>query len=137
MIKAIIFDLDDTLYDNNPLTEMALKQAINVMIKKGLKSNFNEAFKKIREITKNYPTKDRFVEVVKHYGPFNEELVKIGKEKYYNAEFDEITPFPDTIDALEKLKEKCKLILITSGSKVQQNKKIDGRPPYGLRASFT
>ena len=34
MIKAIIFDLDDTLYDNNPLTEMALKQAINVMIKK-------------------------------------------------------------------------------------------------------
>ena len=73
------------------------------------------------------------MEVVKHYGPFNEELVKIGKEKYYNAEFDEITPFPDTIDALEKLKEKCKLILITSGSKVQQNKKID---VLGIRNYF-
>ncbi len=124
-INAIIFDLDDTLYDNNPLTDIALKQAVEDMIKNGLNCNFEEAILKIREIIKNDPTKDRFFEIVRYFGPFNEQIIKIGKEKYYNAKFDKVDPFPDTIKTLDKLKNNFKLILITSGSRSQQNKKID------------
>jgi len=133
MIKAIIFDLDDTLYDNNPLTEIALKQAIEVMINYGLKCNFEEAFEKIKEITKNELKKDRFVEIVKYFGPFNEEIIRAGKEKYYNADFDIISLFPGAENLLESLRNNYKLVLITSGSRKQQNKKID---VLGIRDYF-
>ena len=41
-VKAIIFDLDDTLHPNNQLRDSAIKQCIAAMIKKGLKCNLEK-----------------------------------------------------------------------------------------------
>lgn len=124
-IKAIIFDLDDTLYDNNPLTEIALEQAVKEMVKNGLKCSYKEGLNKIKKIIKKNPSLDKFSELAKYFNCDDENVINIGKNKYYNADFKNIDPYLDTIDTLEKLKDDYKLVLITSGSKKQQNKKID------------
>ena len=61
-IKAIIFDLDNTLYDAEVLTEETLKQAVAAMISTGLKTSIQEGFTKIKEIIRVDPRKDKFRE---------------------------------------------------------------------------
>ena len=50
MIKAVIFDLDNTLIDFMYIKNQAVNAAINGMIESGLKIPFNEAKKKIYNI---------------------------------------------------------------------------------------
>ncbi|MBD3252698.1 HAD hydrolase-like protein, partial [Candidatus Pacearchaeota archaeon] len=121
-IKAIIFDLDDTLYDVNPLTEIALKQAVKEMIKKGLNSDFENAFEKIKQIIKETPSKDKFSELAEYFKPYTKEIIQAGKNRYYKeVNIENLKPFPRTIEILEELKNKYKLILVTFGDYSQQN----------------
>ncbi len=50
MIKAIIFDLDNTLVDFTRFKEMSVKSAIDAMIDAGLKIDFESAYRKIFQI---------------------------------------------------------------------------------------
>ena len=84
-IKAVIFDLDDTLFDQKLLREKAIEQSLNIMIENGLKCGFKEGLKKFEEIIEKEPFTDRFLEIVSFYNgniesERNKKLVKIGKE---------------------------------------------------------
>ena len=145
MIKAIIFDLDDTLLDQRILREKAMEQSLKIMIENGLKCSFEEGLKKFKEIIKKNPFADKFTEIVlwfnteisckpqyldyeisdnNNFNDQNNEIVKSGKDAYLNANFDELEIYSDVIDNLKELKN-LKLFLVTNGSFNQQNKKID------------
>jgi uncharacterized cofD-like protein len=125
-IKGIIFDLDNTLFDVEKLTSMSLDKAILGMIKDGLNCTFEEGKKRINEIIKEDPSSDKFEELAKSFLCFNQEIINEGKRIYYEGvEFDDLEPYPDSLTTLESLKKRYKLILITMGDLVQQNKKID------------
>lgn len=125
-IKAIIFDLDNTLFNAEPITEMAIKQAINSMIDNGLKCSLGEGIERMKKIIKENPFADKFKELAKSFGQDNEYLINKGKEIYYNkTEFNKLDLYPGSIKTLKELKKRYKLILVTSGGELQQNRKID------------
>ena len=54
-IKAVIFDLDETLSDNEELTESAIRQSVQAMVDKGLNCSFEQGIKKLKEILEKNP----------------------------------------------------------------------------------
>jgi len=131
-IKAIIFDLDDTLYPKDQIRDSAQEQCVRAMIEKGLNCSFEQGLEKIKEISKD-PRMDMFQETVKHFGPNNQEIWEYGHEIYNNANFKTLISFPETKELLEQLKQNFKLILITQGSIRQQDKKVEA---LGIRNYF-
>jgi len=124
-IKAIIFDLDDTLYDQQPLRKLAIQQSVQVMINNGLNCSLEQGIEKLKQSLTIKPIINRFLKLTKHFGPDNPKIAEAGKNIYINAKFDKINPYPETKQVLEKLKQNYKLILITEGTTQQQNKKIN------------
>ena len=124
-IKAVIFDLDETLYDGDELTQIGLSQAVKAMIGKGLNCNLDEGRKKINAIIKENPLKDKFIELAMFFGPLNDDIIEIGRDTYWNSDFDELKIYPEGFELLESIKNNFKNILITQGTSMQQNKKID------------
>ena len=131
-IKAFIFDLDNTLYDAEVLTEETLKQAIAAMIAAGLKTSLQEGFKTIKEIIRIDPRKDKFRELTKFFGQEDEKIITAGHERYIEGDFDTLQIFQETKSVLASLKKKYKLALLSQGSPKQQEKKIEvlGIRPY-------
>ena len=94
-IKAVIFDLDETLYDGEELTQIGLNQAVEAMIEKGLNCNLKEGMVKINAIINDNPLKDKFIELAMFFGPLNDDIVDIGRDTYWNSDFDELKIFID------------------------------------------
>jgi len=132
-IKAIIFDLDDTLYDGDHLTEIALRQSVQVMIDRGLNCKLDEGVDRIKEIIKEDPVADKFRELAKSFNQEDFDIINKGKDRYFNSDFDELKIYSDTKEVLGRLCEKYKMILITQGFPIQQNKKIN---VLGIRNYF-
>ncbi len=137
-IKAIIFDLDDTLFDcTGMLAENARKRAARAMVSAGLPCSFDEAYKKIRKISERLGPResvfDRLCEEFDIKGRKMEGIVKAGLDAYNSDTVEEISLFEDVPETLDMLKEKYKLILVSSGIYSRQQKKID---MLGLRKWF-
>ena len=135
-IKAIIFDLDDTLFDcTNTLVDSARKRAAKAMVKAGLKCSEKEAYHKMNElIEKKGPKINVFDQVAEFYGDHKEKIVNAGINEYNSSEeIEEINLFPNVKETLSNLRENYKIILVTSGIRERQEKKID---ILGLKNSF-
>ncbi len=124
-IKAVIFDLDNTLHDSEVLTENALKQAIEAMIEKGLNCSFDEGLSKIKDIVENNPGNGKFRDLAKGFGQEDEEVIEAGLSTYINPDLSKLRIFPETVEVLRKLKEDYKLVLISQGSTSSQSERID------------
>ena len=121
-IKAIVFDLDNTLYDTEKLCITAGEHAVEEMIKAGLNCTKEQGVSFLRSVIKE---KDKFERLVKFFGPDNQEIIDAGFYKYYrDAEFDSLDAFPGVIETLKKLKENYRLFLLTQGEQFQQERKI-------------
>lgn len=122
-IKAVIFDLDDTLYDGSQLRVLAIEQSVKAMIERGLNCSIEEGVRKMKELMTS-SSLNKFKEFIEYFGPYSDELWEYGRDGYINAYFDKLIAYPDVLETLERLKDK-KLVLITEGTYKQQNKKID------------
>jgi len=129
-IKAIIFDLDDTLYDfSNKIWSKVMGKSLGIMIKNGLAMDFDKAFSLALSLGDTLSTKELLEKIVRESGSSDKRLVETGLINYYNFALQEdlakfIKPFPDAIPTLESLKKRYKLILLTAGFKEAQLRKI-------------
>lgn len=125
-LRAIIFDLDDTLYDcSYTLTADAQKRAIEAMTAQGLRATIEEATLAIPALRAGQQGKVNIVEaLVEKFGPRRDALVQAGLDAYNEADaLGEITLFPGVSSTLSTLRKNYKLILVTTGiSKRQRNK---------------
>ncbi|MEK6914827.1 MAG: uridine diphosphate-N-acetylglucosamine-binding protein YvcK [Nanoarchaeota archaeon] len=124
-VKAIIFDLDNTLYDNEFLTESVLDKVVSLMIEKGMKCNIEEGINRFKEIINLNPNSNKIKELAESFGCYDENIINAGNDIYRNPDFEELVIYSDTKEVLEKLKGNYKLILISQGNFESQNKRID------------
>jgi putative hydrolase of the HAD superfamily len=106
MIKAIIFDLDNTLVDFMLLKERAIEAAIHSMIDAGLSLSAEEADKKIREVYKKEGIEYQqiFDQLsLDLYGKVNHKIVSAGIVAYRTAREAALKPYPKVFPTLIEL----------------------------------
>ncbi|MFC1691265.1 TIGR02253 family HAD-type hydrolase [Nanoarchaeota archaeon] len=128
MIKAIIFDLDDTLFDSTALAEAARKEACNAMVNAGIPDSVENSYKSLLRIVKKYGSNDsrHFDRLCNSYGIKNRpDIIASGVVAYHNMKFSKLHMFPRSRFTLTNLmKQRYKLALVTNGIISKQWEKI-------------
>lgn len=129
-IKAIFFDIDDTLYDSTKLTTMARQNSIKAMIDSGLSVKDEERLNSLlnRIIKKHGPNYSR------HYDKLLEamglerdpKIIASGVVAYERTKEGYLVPFAGVIPTLLKLKDRYSIGVISNGIAVKQWEKLIG-----------
>lgn len=126
-IKAVLFDLDDTLFDcTGSLVETARRRAARALVEAGLPCTAEEAYHlQVALLEAHGPRCNVFERIVERFGQ-SPTLVQKAFEAYNSDEVDGIQPFPDVIPTLMQLRvEGYKLALITTGVHRRQERKVE------------
>ena len=126
-IKAIIFDLDDTLYDcSDSLVDAARRRAARAMVQAGLSCTEDEAYRMQADLTERHGPRYRvFDHIAERYGA-GEDLIAAALTAYNRDEVEDIALFPDVVPALQTLHTQgYMLFLVTSGVHRRQERKIE------------
>ncbi|MFH1126066.1 MAG: TIGR02253 family HAD-type hydrolase [Candidatus Altiarchaeota archaeon] len=127
-IKAVFFDVDNTLYDTATQVESARKNVIKAMREAGLDIEENEALARLNRIVKNHGSNygfhyDRLLESF-NIKP-NPRIVSAGLVAYANAKSAYIVPYAETVPTLIRLVGmELKLGIISEGVPVKQWEKL-------------
>ncbi len=123
MIKAVIFDLDNTLVDFMRMKEMAIDAASDAMIDAGLKMEKNVLKDKINRIyqEKGIEYQEVFnLLLERELGMIDYKILAAGIVGYRKAREFTLVPYPHTeITLLELLKRGLKLAVISDAPKLQ------------------
>jgi len=129
MIKAIIFDLDNTLFDTKKLVKRERLEACEAMIKVGLPAkSIKEAYNNLLKIIKKYGSNnpnhlDKLCSFYK-IKPYPK-IIASGIVAYHNVKIGEIHPIKDAIPTIIKLiKRGYKTGIVTRGIPIKQWEKI-------------
>ena len=128
MIKAILFDLDNTLVDFIKMKMEACRSAIVAMIDNGLKINEEEGYRKlIATYFKVGIESDRaFQEFLKkETGEINPKILAAAINAYLETKSQFLKLYPNVIPTLEKLKEKGLILgIVTDAPKVKAYQRL-------------
>ncbi len=128
MIKAVFFDIDDTLYDTSGFAKLARKAALNAMIDAGLPLSSDDAYTLLREIIKEYGSnynKHFNILTKKVFGEEKPLLIALGMITYHNVKFALLRLFPQTKRTLIYLKQKGYVLgVISNGITIKQWEKL-------------
>ena len=128
MIKAVFFDIDDTLYDTSGFAKLARRAALNVMVDAGLPLSTDEAYKILREIIDEYGSNyDKHFNILtkRIFGEEKPLLIALGMITYHNVKFALLRLFPQTTATLIYLKKQgYDLGVISNGITIKQWEKL-------------
>jgi putative hydrolase of the HAD superfamily len=117
MIKAIIFDIDNTLVDFMLLKERAVDAAIYSMIDAGLKIGYDEALKRIDDIynKEGIEYQQVFDELlIDIYGKVDYKIISAGIVAYRTAREAALKPYPKVFPTIiELIKMGLKLAVVS------------------------
>lgn len=126
--RAILFDIDDTLYDSTRVSTLARGRAIEAMIDAGLgvehETVQEELQRVVAEFGSNYPGHFNVLLERLGVGP-NNRLVAAGIVAYHNVKYAYLCPFEETVPTLLRLQHLgCRLGVVTNGKAVKQWEKL-------------
>ncbi|MFC2154628.1 TIGR02253 family HAD-type hydrolase [Candidatus Altiarchaeota archaeon] len=127
-VKAVFFDIDNTLFDTQRLAEASRRNAIRAMIESGLNVEEDDAYERLIAIVKKYGSNygNHYDELLKQYKQGgNPHIIAAGIVAYHSTKFAYLVPFQDTVPTLIKLRDiGLKLGVITDGIAVKQWSKL-------------
>ena len=128
MVKACVFDVDNTLYDTRTLAVNARRNALKAMIEAGLDVELDEAFTRLMGLVKEHGSNydHHFDRLLEGYGRDGDHhLVAAGVVAYHETKKAFLVPYPDTVPTLLELKANGILLGVASNGKpVKQWEKL-------------
>jgi putative hydrolase of the HAD superfamily len=133
-LKAILFDIDDTLYSTTEFAALARRNAIRAMVDMGLDLEPDDALRELNEVISEFSSN-----YDQHYDKLLLRLprkvrpgvnpalvVAAGVVAYHETKFRQLHAFRDAEEALAALKEKTDLTLgiLTEGLEIKQAEKL-------------
>ncbi|MEM4137786.1 MAG: HAD-IA family hydrolase [Candidatus Anstonellaceae archaeon] len=127
-IKAIFFDLDNTLYPTRYYAKLARENAIKNMIRYGLKTTQRESLEELDRIIKKYGSNyqfhfDKLLNKISKNQKHKEKIIAAGIIAYHKTK-RKIKLYKNVKKVLKILKNKYKLYLVSEGIKKKQWEKI-------------
>lgn len=123
MIKAVLFDLDNTLVDFLKFKTICSKAAISAMRKAGLKIKEEKALKILFGFYKKtrFEGKTVFQDLLKEIlGEVDYKILGAGIVAYRKARYGVLKPYPNVVKTLEGLKRrKLKLGIVTDAPRLK------------------
>lgn len=126
-IRAVIFDLDDTLYDcTGLLVEAARLRAAKAMVEAGLPCTPGQAYRKQLELEAQLGPRGRVFERLADLYGLGPSAVRRALRAYNSDEVGDIELFPDAVPTLHELRSRgIQVFLVTDGVHRRQEIKID------------
>ncbi len=132
-LKAIFFDIDDTLFSTSVFAEAARRNSVAAMIKAGLRMELEECFLELTEIIEELGTNyehhyDKLLGRIpkEYYAGVNPAMiVAAGMVAYHDTKFKKLKPYPDVVEAFSILfQTEVTLGIITAGVQIKQAEKL-------------
>lgn len=132
-LQCIFFDIDDTMYSTTEFAARARKNAVQAMIRAGLRLGEEECLKELDEVISEFSSNyehhfDKLLlrlprEAIGDSSPLI--LVAAGMCGYHDTKFHDLSPFEDAIEVLKLLRErKLRLGIISEGLGIKQAEKV-------------
>lgn len=126
MIKAVLFDLDNTLLDFWVMKQKCTEATVRAMIKVGLKLPLKQTKEELfRKYMKNIEGERVFTKFLKEKHQFDEKILAAGLNAYLKTKPQYLKSYPEVKQTLQKLKKKVKLGLITNAPKLKAYQRLD------------
>lgn len=128
MLKAITFDLDNTLIDFMSFKKKASAAAMDAMMRVGFKGDRKKLRKELFDfyLSHGIESNDAFQKFLKKHKNYNERILAAAINAYLKTKYSSIKPYPKVRQTLKKLKQKgYKLAVITDAPKLKAYMRLD------------
>jgi phosphoglycolate phosphatase-like HAD superfamily hydrolase len=128
-IRAILFDLDNTLVDFIRMKEESCRAAVKAMVASGLHMDEDQAFKLllIKYFDVGIESDRAFSEFLKSIGQFDHKILASGINTYLETKGKFLKPYPNVRSVLGKLKRKgVFLSIVTDAPKTKAYQRLLG-----------
>jgi len=133
-LRAVFFDIDDTLYSTSEFAAAARRAAVEAMIEHGLRMSADDAFAELGEVIaefgSNYPHHyDRLLRRLPESAlPSGNPAIVVAAAigAYHDMKYTSLVPFPEAPGTLESLATRTplKLGIVTEGLEIKQAEKL-------------
>ena len=128
LIRCVIFDLDDTLYDClGQRVRVTHRYAAQAMVEAGLKADIEAVYRaRMRAFRTDPMLRHIDAEVTRHFRAENpEEISRIAREAYFNCPVGKLTLFPGSLPLLRFLaKRGVRNFVVSFGEPKTQHAKV-------------
>ena len=131
-LRAVLFDIDDTLFPTSEFAESARRRAVEAMVYAGLQVTAEEAYAELQEVVREFSSNygRHYNQLVLRLGDCIREgvhpaIVIASGVRAYHATKEHIAAFPDALQALDQLR-RTSLVrgVISNGLTVKQAEKL-------------
>jgi putative hydrolase of the HAD superfamily len=141
-IRAILFDLDNTLSDFMRMKEEACKAAVQAMVAAGLRMTEKEAYSQLMEtyFELGLESDIAFAEFLRSSGEFNHKILAAAINAYLETKSNFVKPYPSVKSVLRRLQNQGVVLgIITDAPKTkayQRLLKMDIEPYFRFVIGF-